>query len=168
VSEEAVRRTKRRYAHELYPHGEEFEVRQLEVEVPYLYARAIGFQVWGTSWFDSDTEVAREQTRARTLQMIDACHIALMADAMHQGLTGQEAWAWAESRMDESGEWVYQRAVHYGVDPALIKPYQCGPEPDSHDHDEAVEGVTWTRVHRIQGKESECPDCTEPVEAPSA
>jgi hypothetical protein len=29
------RRTKRRYAHELYPHGEEGGTRSLEVEVPY-------------------------------------------------------------------------------------------------------------------------------------
>ena len=32
-------RTKRRYAHELYPHAGEYEVRPLAVEVPYLYAQ---------------------------------------------------------------------------------------------------------------------------------
>ena len=37
-----TRRTKRRYAHELFPHPDECEVRPLAVEVPYLYARAIG------------------------------------------------------------------------------------------------------------------------------
>lgn len=158
MSEQKIR-TKRRYAHELYPHGEEFEVRPLEVEVPYLYARAIGFDVWGTSWFEAVTEA----TGTRTMQMLDARNIALMADAMHQGLTGQDAWSWSESRMDESGEWVYERAVHYGVEPAKIKPYPCGPEPDHHDHHEAVPGFTWQKVHRIQGKESECPDCTEPL-----
>jgi hypothetical protein len=113
MSEESKRRTKRRYAHELHPHGDEWEVRPLEVEVPYLYARALGFDVQGTSWFDSISEV----TGTRTMQMLDARHIALMADAMHQGLTGQEAWAWAEKRMDESGKWVYERAVHYGGHP---------------------------------------------------
>ena len=46
--EVAKRRTKRRYAHELYPHADEFEVRKLAVEVPYLYARAIGFEIEGT------------------------------------------------------------------------------------------------------------------------
>jgi len=157
------RRTKRRYAHELYPHGNEWEVRPLEVEIPYLYARAIGFDVQGTNWFNGDVQL----TGARTAQLLDTRHIALMADAMHQGLTGQAAWAWAESRMDESGEWIYERAVHYGVRPELIKPYPCGPEPDHHDHDEPVEGRTWLRVHRIEGKESDCPDCTEPVEAAS-
>lgn len=43
------RRTKRRYAHELYPH-EEGTIRPLEVEVPYLYARALGLEIGGTSW----------------------------------------------------------------------------------------------------------------------
>lgn len=33
--------TKRKYAHELYPHPAEGEVRPLAVEVPYLYARAV-------------------------------------------------------------------------------------------------------------------------------
>ncbi|MGC0237295.1 hypothetical protein [Arthrobacter sp. SD76] len=158
------RRTKRRYAHELYPHGEEWQVRSLEVEVPYLYARAIGFDVRGTSWFEDRGRAAAD----RTNQLIDARHIALMADAMHQGLTGQEAWVWAESRMDESGEWIYQRARHYGVDPAQIKPYACGPEPEHHEHDEPIEGSAWLKVHRIQGKESECEDCTEPVEGHDA
>lgn len=153
------RRTKRRYAHELYPHGKEFEVRDLAVEVPYLYARAIGFDVCGTSWF----EAVSEATGTRTMQMLDARHIALMADAMHQGLSGQEAWEWAESRMDESGEWTYERAAHYGVNPDLIKPYPCGPEPEHHDHNEPIEGSTWFEAHRITGKESECEDCTEAV-----
>lgn len=163
MSAETQRRTKRRYAHELYPHGEEFEVRPLEVEVPYLYARAIGFDVQGTSWFEDRGRTAVD----RTNQLLDSRHIALMADAMHQGLTGQDAWAWAETRMDESGEWVYQRAAHYGVKPELIKPYAHGPEPDHHDHDEPIEGSKWTSVTRIQGKESECLACTEPIEEPS-
>lgn len=157
---EQQRRTKRRYAHELYPHGEEFEVRPLEIEVPYLYARAIGFDVQSTSWFENHGRAAVD----RTNQLLDARHIALMADAMHQGLTGQEAWAWAETRMDDSGEWIYERAEHYGVPIAGIKPYACGPEPDHHDHYEAIPGVTWQKVHRMQGKESECEECTEPVE----
>ena len=160
MSENIERRTKRRYAHELHPHGEEFSVRPLEVEVPYLYARAIGFDVRGTSWFASISEV----TGARSMQLLDARHIALMADAMHQGLTGQEAWAWAESRMDDSGEWIYERAAHHGVEIERIKPYPCGPEPDHHDHEEPIEGSNWSKVHRITGKESECEECTEPKE----
>lgn len=153
------RRTKRRYAHELYPHGDEWEARPLEIEVPYLYARAIGFDVRGTSWF----EELGQSSMDRTSLLINARQIALMADTLAQGLTGQEAWAWAESRMDESGEWIYERAQHYGVDPGQIKPYPCGPEPDHHEHDEPITGSTWLKVHRIQGKESDCPECTEPV-----
>lgn len=49
-----ARRTKRRYAHELYPHAEEWETPLLEVEVPYPYARAIGFDVLETGWFDAE------------------------------------------------------------------------------------------------------------------
>ena len=42
--------SKRRYAHELYPHAEDWQTRPLTVEVPYLYARAIGYSISGTSW----------------------------------------------------------------------------------------------------------------------
>ncbi|MDQ0735153.1 hypothetical protein [Arthrobacter agilis] len=152
-----TRRTKRRYAHELYPHPGEWESRPLDVELPYLYTRAIGFDVQGTSWFNTISE----RTGSRTAELIAARQIALMADAMHQGLTGQEAWDWAVERMDDAGEWIYERAVHYGVDPSAIKPYPCGPEPEHHDHDEPIPGSRWSKVHRISGKESECPDCTE-------
>lgn len=153
------RRTKRRYAHELYPHGNEWEARPLEVELPYLYARAIGFDVQGTNWFTTDVKLAG----ARTAQLLDTRHIALLADAMHQGLTGQEAWNWAETRMDDAGEWIYERATHYGVDPGAIKPYACGPEPDHHDHHEPIPGSKWLKVNRAEGKESECAECAEPV-----
>jgi hypothetical protein len=155
------RRTKRRYAHELYPHGEEFETRSLEVEVPYLYARAIGMDVTGTGWFAH----VNHESGDRTMHMINARQTALMADAMLQGLTGNDAWFWADQRMDESGEWVYERAEHYGVKPALIKPYACGPKPDHHDHygPEQVDG--WCTVTRVTGTEDDCADCTEPIEA---
>lgn len=152
------RRTKRRYAHELYPHAGEWETRPLDVELPYLYARAIGFQVQGTGWFADISEA----TGNRTAELITARQIALMADAMHQGLTGQKAWDWAIKRMDDAGECVYERAVHYGVDPSAIKPYPCGPEPDRHDHEESMPGTKWLNVIRIPGKESECDECTEP------
>lgn len=155
------RRTKRRYAHELYPHGEEFETRTLDVEVPYLYARAIGMDVGGTGWFKAPKQEAGDRMRS----MIDSFHIALMADAMHQGLTGQDAWCWAEHRMDGSGEWVYQRAVHYGVKPELIKSYPCGPKPGHHDHYGPKDGRGWRDVTRAPGAEDDCPDCTEPVDS---
>lgn len=164
VQNDTTRRTKRRYAHELYPHAEEWEVRLLEVEVPYLYARAIGFDVRGTGWFDAEPK----ESGARTHHMIDNHRIALMADAIHQGLTGQAAWEWADSRMTDDGEWVYERAVHYGVDPDAIKPYRCGPTPGHHDHHSAPDAWGWRTVTRVPGAEEDCEECTEPVTAEAA
>lgn len=155
--------TKRRYAHELYPHAKEFEVRPLSVEVPYLYARARGFEVWGTGWFEMRGDPLRNQVSAnRTMQLLTARQTALLADALLQCLTGDEAWRWAQERMDESGEWVYERAVHYGVPVQQIKPYGCGDEPDRHDHKSSTGDVTGHGiVTRVDGKESECPTCCE-------
>ncbi|WP_427017843.1 hypothetical protein ACQCSX_04310 [Pseudarthrobacter sp. P1] len=151
------RRTKRRYAHELYPHPDEWEVRNIGVEVPYLYARAIGMDVRGTGWFNAEPK----ESVTRTNHMLDAQQIALMADAMFQGLTGQEAWAWTSEHMSDDGELVYERTVHYGVNPDLIKPYPCGPTPDHHDHHEPIEGSTWLTVTRAPGAEDDCTECTE-------
>ena len=55
------RRTIRRYAHEMYPHAEEGETRALAVEVPYLYAKAVGLDVWGTGWDDDKTDAGRDR-----------------------------------------------------------------------------------------------------------
>lgn len=157
-------RTKRRYAHELYPHPEDGEIRPLTVDVPYLYARALGFEVQGTGWYD-----ATELAATRTHILIDSRQIALMADAMLQGLTGDEAWQWVEGNAsDETGEIVGDRARHYGVDWAAIKPYPCGPEPDYHRHLGDLMPGGWRESIRVAGRESECPDCTEPVEGVSS
>ena len=152
------RRTKRRYAHELYPHAEEWQTRPLEVEVPYLYARAIGFDVQGTGWFAH----VQPESNNRTMEMINARQIALMANAMLQGLTGQEAWAWAAERMTDDGGCVYDRTIHYGVDPDTIKPYPCGPTPDYHEHS-TPSGKGWSTITRAPGAEDDCEECTEPV-----
>jgi hypothetical protein len=160
------RRTKRRYAHELYPHPGADEVRPLEIDVPYLYAIALGQEVWGTGWFNAGrTEEHRREAADRTLHLIDARRLAFIADALNQDMVGNEAWQWAEERSnDETGELVWERAVHYGVRPQSIKPYPCGPEPDHHDHftnQEERFGV----VTRVDGPESACPICTEEVPA---
>lgn len=157
-------RTKRRYAHELYPHPEEGEVRPLSVEVPYLYARAAGSTPKGTGWHKAPwktDEWAKTASHHHILLLIEARHKALLADALLQGMAGDEAWAWAEQRMDEAGEWIYERATHYGVDPKRIKPYPCGPDPDYHDHESEPDARGWSTVTRVEGRESECPDCTE-------
>jgi hypothetical protein len=160
MTEEATRRTKRRYAHELYPHGGDFEIRPLTVEVPYLYARAQGFALEGSGWFENPGKEAN----ARTYHVIDAIHMALLADALLQGMTGDEAWKWVQERRDYEGEWAFERSKHYGVPMRDIKPYPCGPEPDYHDHYDAPDASGWQTVHRIPGPESECEECTEPID----
>lgn len=157
-----TRVTKRKYAHELYPHNEdEYTPRPLIVEVPYLYARAVGYELRGTRWSEVEP---RSIGGDRVMYLIAARQIAFLADAMHQGLTGNDAWQWADMRAsDETGEWVGERAEYYGVDWERIKPYPCGPEPDHHDHLDEADARGWRTVHRIEGKESECDECTEEV-----
>lgn len=162
-----TRRTKRRYAHELYPHAEEGQARPLTVDVPYLYARAVGLEVHGTGWFDLEGDDLK-MVGTRMTQLVTAYELAFVADALLQGLAGEDAWAWGQGRMgDVAAEIVGERALHYGVPYDQIKPYPCGPEPDHHDHlgemDAKYIGVQV--VTRIAGKESECPECTEEIPA---
>ena len=162
-------RTKRRYAHELYPHAGEYEVRSLAVEVPYLYAQAVGLAIFGTDWFDAfkgkGDKAGAVLTTQRTIAMIKAREEALLADAIHQGLTGDEAWEWAASRYDEEGGWVYDRAKHYGVPIDQIKPYPILDEPLNHDHYGPPDAHGWRTVTNVEGRESECPECCEPDDA---
>lgn len=155
------RRTKRRYAHELYPHAEEYEVRPLAVEVPYLYARAIGMEVNGTGWFDAENPARID----RTHQMLDARHIALMADTMLQGLTGHAAHEWVEGHRDHEGEMFFDAAIKHVPNYADIKPYPCGPKRTTHDHTGPYGPSGWATVTRAPGSEDECEDCTEEVTA---
>lgn len=164
------RRTKRRFAHELYPPADEYETRSLEVEVPHLYAIAIGLNVFGTDWFDlfhSDYVHATRLVTQRTSQLVDARRFALLADAIHQGMTGQEAWDWADMRAwDESGEFVGDRARHYGIPFDAIKPYPVVAEAKMHQHYSEPDAHGWRRLtERVQMPESQCPDCTEPEDA---
>jgi hypothetical protein len=156
--------TKRRYAHELYPHPGETEIRPLSVEVPYLIARANGYDIDGTSWAEVEPRSAAGE---RVEKYLYAAHVAFLADALLQGMSGQDAWAWAAQRLggDSVGEWLWERAEHYGVPVAQIKPYPCGPEPDHHDH---YSNGSWGYVTRIPVPESECAECTEPVEEPES
>jgi len=150
------RRTKRRYAYELYPHAKEDEVRPLAVEVPYLYAQAIGWQATETGWVGVDREVVS----LRFALLCMARERALLADAMLQGLRGDKAWRWVQEHLDDSGELVWDRAVHCGVPADAIKPFPCGPEPD--DHYCGMGGIDgWRR--NVPGKESECEHCTEAI-----
>jgi hypothetical protein len=162
------RRTKRRYAHDLYPHPDEWQTRKLDVEMPYLYAQAIGHEVHGTGWFElrgSADEL--RQSVERTMDMVRCRQIARLADALHQGMTGDAAWEYADAASwDYEGELTYDRAKHYGVEIEKIKPYPCGPEPDKHDHYGEPDAEGFRRVTTIRCKESECPDCMEEIPAP--
>ena len=161
MADEMKRRTKRRYAYELHPGPSEFEVRPLEVDVPYLYARAAGLDVEGTGWFTLRGKAAGD----RIGTLVAARQAAFTADAFLQGMTGQSAWQWAQERTnEESGDWVYERAEHYGVPIDQIKPYPCGDDPDNHEHYGDPDKHGLQSVHRIPGTEADCLDCTEPIE----
>ena len=169
-----TRHTIRRYAHELYPHPSEWEVQPLAEAVPYLYARMVGLNVFETDWFELGYDRERRQVTdraafalaaSRTNHLIEARSAALHADALLQGMSGEEAWTWAEKRAaDETGEIAWERAVYYGVPVEQIKPYPVLNEARTHCHysssgNSAGHGV----VTRIDMPESECPDCTEPI-----
>lgn len=176
MSEQAApeRRTKRRYAHDLFPHAEEGQTRPLSVEVPYLYAQAHGMDVDGTDWndlFDGDrTHTEMVLAHNRTMAKIEAGRAAFLADALHQGMAGDEAWAWADARMwDYEGEALWDRAEHYGVDPKQIRPYPILAERQKHDHWSEPDERGWrTLVETVEVPESECETCTEPVPATEA
>ena len=153
------RRTKRRYAHELYPHAEEGETRPLEVEVPYRLARAIGLQLEGTSWTTADPET----TGQRVMEMINETRIALLAVALHESLSGDEAWTYADEALCDEMWQLFVACKKYDVPVDQIKPYPCGPEPDHHDHLDTPDARGWQIVHWIDGRESDCPECTEEV-----
>ncbi|ARC56009.1 hypothetical protein AS850_02840 [Frondihabitans sp. 762G35] len=161
AEDQPKRRTKRRYAHELFPHADEGETRPLDEEVPYLYARALGLDIFGTSWMEVEP---RSTAGNRIVEFLQAARIAFLADALLSDMVGEEAWQWADMRSnEEASEFLYERALEYGVDPEVIKPYPCGPEPDHHDHYDAPDSRGWRVVHRADGPESECLECTEPI-----
>lgn len=160
-----TRRTKRRFAHELYPHAGEFDPpRPLSIEVPYLYARMAGMRPEGSGWIDLD--LGDPRAWGRIDELVNAARIALLADALAQGMAGDEAWAWADERVTDDLEVAWERAYAVLGDDVVrsIKPYPCGDEPTSHDHLDAPDARGWRTVHRIAGRESDCADCTEPIE----
>lgn len=161
------RRTKRRLAHELFPHPDEGEVRSLAIDAPYELARAIGLDL-DREWHELLDTRNRADTRAateRTSAFITAARLALLADALHRGLAGQEAW---EAAMGPSGdtldEWVWLRACEHGIPVDKIKPYNILDGAKSHDHWTKPEGTGWwTLAARLPIPEDDCMDCTEPI-----
>lgn len=161
MTETQQRRTKRRYAHELYPHPDEWEVRPLEVEVPYLLARAAGFDVEGTNWTAATPREIGDRFGLHLLQ----ARTAFLADALLQGMAGQDAWTWAAQRCDGDSvaEFVWERCAAYGVDIDQIKPYPCGGAPSRHAHISEPNARGWHEVTYVAGSEDDCLDCTEPI-----
>ena len=129
-----------------------------------MFLLLVGPFVWelSLSFKGKGDKVGAVLTTQRTMRLLDARHAALLADAIHQGLTGDEAWEWATSRYDEEGGWVYDRAKHYGVPIEKIKPYPVLDEPDRHDHYGELDTQGWRTVTRVEGRESDCPECCEP------
>lgn len=159
------RRTKRLYAHELHPRPLDHEHLGMDErrpltreEVAYLYARVFGFSIQGTGALDAPGTVAMD--RAMHLQQV--AHVAFLADALAQDLVGQEAWEWAHwrSQTDEIEAIAWERAVLYGVDPSLIKPYPSGPDRDWHLHPNPERP---RYLVNAVGREEDCLECTEPI-----
>lgn len=164
---EQARRTKRRYAYELYPHREDSESRSLAVDVPYQIANAIGMSSGTREWhelIDQGGDAAQAAVN-RTVQFLEACHVALLAVALHEGLSGQQAWdeatRWAG---DEAGEMLWDAAQQYGVPLNDIKPYPIRGEASTHEHWSQETASGWREAIdlRVSGPESECDECTEP------
>jgi hypothetical protein len=159
-------RTKRRYAHELYPHpADEWLIRPLAEEVPYLYAQALGLQTWNIGWTQDKTAEGMRRGMDRVMLSIAASQRALIADALLSGLSGDAAWSWAEERChaDTVGEWLWERATKFGINPAVIKPYPLRDELAHHDHMASTgDSMGHGLVTRIECRESECADCCEP------
>lgn len=57
------------------------------------------------------------------------------------------------------------RAKHYGVPIDQIKPYPILDEPLNHDHYGPPDAHGWRTVTKVDGRESECPECCEPDDA---
>jgi hypothetical protein len=84
---------------------------------------------------------------------------------MQQGLTGQVAWDFVNHRIDDEMEMAEERAYDVLTDEVIvtIKPYPCGPEPTRHEHAGPSMHGGWRKVVMIDGPESACDACTEPV-----
>lgn len=156
-----ARRTKRRLAHELYPRPkDEFSTHTLDEAVKHFMAFAVGTAVAGTDWLDAlkGDETRRVAVDRLALHMMTT-RVALLLDAIHQEKTSEEAWEhvtpFGYDDGDITGEVLYARARNHGITIDNIKPYPVLAETGTHCH----QGEPL-----VNGKESECEACTEPVE----
>lgn len=111
-----------RYAHQIEPHPSEGETLLLDRLVRYHYAQALA---WHLSFAETIAETIDGPRMDYALaQYLGHSHLALLHDALAQGLTGQEAADWASRRHhSESVEIAWERAAHYGLNPDEIRPY---------------------------------------------
>lgn len=116
--------TEKKFAHEIAPSPPETG-GTLDEALKHHYARAIGLDIADTDWVNAPPKVAG----LRTMLLCETRLVAILLDALHQGMTGDEAWEWAWVRAAQpEAEWARARAEVNGIDPDLIKPYPCGPE----------------------------------------
>ena len=109
------------YAHELVPHPDEGETKPLDYLARYHYAQA---QAWHLAFADVIDDPGPRLDFALG-QYLRHAHLALLHDALAQGMGGQEAADWASQRNhSESAEWIWERGVAYGLDPDQIRPYR--------------------------------------------
>jgi hypothetical protein len=105
-----------KYAHEVIPHPEEGETAPLETLVRYHYAQAEG---WIKAFSDAigASDYGPAGADFTLASFMGHMHRALLFDALAQGLTGQAAADWANTRNhSESAEWIWERAAAYGLD----------------------------------------------------
>lgn len=123
-----------KYAHEIVPHPDEGESRPLGTVVRYHYAQAL-------AWHLAFAEVIRVGELGPRLdfalsQYLSHTHLAFLHDALAQGLADQGAADWAAVRIHpESPELVWERAVHYGLDPDEIRAYETTREAKGDNHE---------------------------------
>lgn len=111
------------YAHEIEPHPGEGETVPLDRLVRYHYAQALAWHLAFAKLIADD--YASGELDLPLAQYLGHTQTAFLLDALAQSLAGQEAADWASVRNhSESAEIVWERAVHYGLNPDEIRPYE--------------------------------------------
>lgn len=114
----------KRYAHKIVPHPEEGETKSLDYLVRYHYAQA---QAWHLALVDVINDPGPRLDVALS-QYMGHARMAFLFDALHLGMSGQEAADWASERNhSESAELVWERAYAHGLNPDEIKAYKIRP-----------------------------------------
>ncbi|MEV5001967.1 hypothetical protein [Nocardioides sp. LML1-1-1.1] len=120
-----------KYGHEIEPHPCEGETAPLGRLVRYHYAQAIAWHRAFAETITGASQAERGQIDFTLAQYLGHAQLAFLHDALHQGLASQEAADWASVRNhSESAELVWERAVHYGINPDEIRAYETRRKAD--------------------------------------